>query len=174
MLRRALAVPALAGALLLFPGAAAAADGPCGCTKPAATEAGRRLRTQEAAKVIWNPAPRDFGAQSVPEDLASGYRADAPSKVVRDRSRPASPASFRVPEGTPPGLYFVLISRGGSRTTWDYVQVRGRPAAEGEGSGASGSSGGGGQGRLALAFGVGVVASLVSLLLLRRRHTRTG
>jgi hypothetical protein len=174
MLRRALAVSAVAGALLLPGGVAAAADGPCGCTKPVVTDAGRQLRTEKAAEVTWNPAPQDFGGSGVPRDLASGYRAGAPSKVVLDRERPQSRASFRVPRGTPPGLYFVLISQGGSQTTWDYVQVRGSPDAEATGSGASGSSGGGGQGGLALAFGVGVVASLLSLLFLRRRRASAG
>ena len=86
MPRRALVVPVVAGALLLAPGPAAAADGPCGCTTPAVAEPGQRLRTQEASKVVWNPAPRDFRGQSTPRDLASGYRADAPSEVVFERS----------------------------------------------------------------------------------------
>jgi len=177
VLGRLVAVSVLGGALYLFPGTAAAAHGPCKCTTPAVTEAGAKVRTGEAYKVIWNPAPSDFTGPT-PEGLESGYQPDAPTAVVVDRPRddPAKHPSFRVPSATPPGIYLVLIydgSEGGSHATWDYVQIRGRPEPTATASGSSGAEGGG-QGALAAAFGVGVCASLVSLVVLRRRRANSG
>jgi hypothetical protein len=177
LLGRLVAVSVLGGALYLFPGTAAAAHGPCTCTTPAVTEAGAKVRTGEAYKVIWNPAPSDFTG-SVPAGLESGYQPDAPTEVVVDRPRddPAKRPSFRVPSATPPGIYLVLIydgSEGGTHATWDYVQIRG-PEPTATASGSSGGNGDGGQGALAAAFGVGVCASLVSLVLLRRRRANHG
>jgi hypothetical protein len=170
----------VSAASLLSPGAAAAgAHGPCNCTSPAVAEAGDKVRTGEAYKVIWNPAPSDFTGPT-PEGLESGYRPEAPTEVVVDRPRdkPAKHPSFRVPSATPPEIYLVLMfdgSEGGTHSTWDYVQIRGRPEATSTASGDSSSDdGGAGQGALAAAFGVGVCASLVSLVLLRRRRANGG
>jgi hypothetical protein len=108
------------------------AHGPCGCTFPQVARPGQQIRTGIAYKVIWNPSRSDFRRQSTPRDLVSGYREDAPTAVVlrRSQKRPLRRAPFRIPLATPPGLYFVLVfdgGEGGSHTTWDYVQVPGRP-----------------------------------------------
>jgi hypothetical protein len=173
VLGRLVAVSLVGGVLCLFPGAAAAAHGPCNCTSPAVAEAGDEVRTGQAYKVIWNPAPSDFTGPT-PEGLESGYRPEAPTEVVvdRPRDRPAKRPRFRVPSATPPGIYLVLMfdgSEGGTHSTWDYVQVRGRPEPASTASGDS-SDDGANQAALAAAFGVGVCASLVSLVLLRRRR----
>jgi hypothetical protein len=125
----AVAIAALAGP------ADALAHGPCGCTFPTVVEPGQSFRTGPAYKVVWNPAPRDFRDQTTPVALASGYRAGAPTAVLlqRPRRRPLRHAPVRAPRNAPPGLYFVLIfdgEEGGAHTTWDYVQVGGRPSAE--------------------------------------------
>jgi hypothetical protein len=132
--RRAACLLIGASALVLLPAKSAGAHGPCNCTSPVVVKPGSQVRTGKAYKIIWNPRPSDFRGQTTPEDLASGYRADAPTVVVlrRDRRKPLKRARFRVPRQTPPGIYFVLIfdgSEGGAHTTWDYVQVRGRPKA---------------------------------------------
>jgi hypothetical protein len=111
----------------------AGAHGPCHCTSPEVVRPGSKTRTGTAYKIIFNPAPSDFRNQTTPDELASGYRADAPRAVVLDlpRSQPMRRATFRVPKRTPPGIYFVLIfdgSEGGAHTTWDYLQVPGEPA----------------------------------------------
>ena len=175
--RRAVVVVTTALASLVAP-ASAPAHGPCECTSPDIVEPGQRIRTGRAYKVIWNPAPRDFKDQTTPADLASGFRSDAPSEVVlrRPRTRPLPRAAFRVPQGTPPGIYFVLVfdgSEGGAHTTWDYVQVRGRPKAQTEGAQhvQSGAGDDGSRGMTAV-LGVGGVALLAAagLAVSRRRR----
>jgi hypothetical protein len=131
------------------------------------------VRTAGGYKVIWNPRPRDFRDQTTPEDLASGFRADAPTAVVvqRPRGRPLRRAAFRVPRGTPPGIYFVLVfdgSEGGAHTTWDLVQVPGRPPPPATPAAATG--GGGGGVPIALSAGAAAVLLLAGLAVVHRRR----
>lgn len=175
MARRSLAVLAVVVAALVAP-AGAAAHGPCGCTWPAVAEPGQRVRTATGYKVVWNPAARDFRNQTTPDDLASGYRADAPTAVVlrRSRRRPLRRATFRVPPRTPPGIYFVLVfdgSEGGAHTTWDYVQVLDRPKTQAEGGKAptrQRSTRGGAA--LPVALGAAALILVVLAVALRRRR----
>ena len=138
------------------------------------TEAGAKVRTGEAYKVIWNPAPSESHRADSrgPRKRLPAQTRRPPSSWTDRATTPPKHPSFRVPSATPPGIYLVLIydgSEGGSHATWDYVQIRGRPEPTATASGSSGADGGG-QGALAAAFGVGVCASLVSLVVLRRRR----
>lgn len=79
-----------------------------------------------AYRVMFNPRPTDFGI--APGYLASAYRADAPTTTVlsRPRRQPTRNGRFRVPKGTPPGLYMVLIwdgDEGGGHNSWEYLHV---------------------------------------------------
>jgi hypothetical protein len=131
-----LAALTAAAAGLAGPGAArAVAHGPCGCLDRTLAEPGSEVRIagpdrrwpgHPAYRVVLNPRPGDLGI--TPGHLASAHRADAPTTTVlsRPRRRPTRRARFRVPEGTPPGLYMVLIwdgEEGGAHTTWDYLHV---------------------------------------------------
>jgi hypothetical protein len=114
---------------------AAVAHGPCGCLDRTLAEPGAEVRIagpdgrwpgHPAHRVVLNPRPGDLGI--APDHLASAHRADAPTTTVlsRPRRRPTRRARFRVPEGTPPGLYMVLIwdgEEGGAHSTWDYLHV---------------------------------------------------
>ena len=134
--------PVLALVVLWTP-AAAVAHGPCGCLNPMVVQAGTQVRITEtpaqpegvgwpAYRAVFNPRPSDFGI--APDYLASAYRADVPTTTVlsRPRREPTRKGRFRVPRGTPPGLYMVLIwdgEEGGAHNTWDYLHVtdRGEP-----------------------------------------------
>lgn len=79
-----------------------------------------------AYRALFNPRPSDFGI--APDYLASAYRADVPTTTVlsRPRRKPTRKGRFRIPAGTPPGLYMVLIWDGeeaGAHNTWDYLHV---------------------------------------------------
>lgn len=113
---------------------AAEAHGPCRCTWPAVAAPGSTVTTASGYKAIWNPSPADFAEQTTPVELASGHRADAPTHTVRQGSqrRPRRRMLVRVPRSSAPGIYLVLVfdgSEGGHHTTWDYVQVPGKPSA---------------------------------------------
>lgn len=132
VLRFAAVLLMLTGVIGLNP-TIASAHGPCECVFPVDVVAGQQISVGRAEKVVWNPRPDDFQNQTSPVDLASGFRTDAPSEVVFESDRPVRRARFSMPAETPPGIYFVLIfdgSEGGSHTTWDYVQVRGRPSPQ--------------------------------------------
>lgn len=118
--------------------AAAGAHGPCGCLDPVLVQAGGVVRLTDSAgrqaggagypayRVILNPRPADLGI--APRYLASAYRADAPTTTVlsRPRKAPTRRGRFRVPKGTPPGMYMVLVfdgDEGGAHNTWDYLHV---------------------------------------------------
>jgi hypothetical protein len=131
-----LAALAAAAAGLAGPGAVrAVAHGPCGCLDRTLVEPGSEVRIagpdgrwpgHPAYRVVLNPRPGDLGI--APDHLASAHRADAPTTTVLSRLRrqPTRRARFRVPEGTPPGLYMVLIwdgDEGGAHSTWDYLHV---------------------------------------------------
>ncbi|HEV2811982.1 MAG TPA: hypothetical protein VGW10_01915 [Solirubrobacteraceae bacterium] len=104
--------------------------GPCMCTTSVAGR-GDVVQTGPAYLVIWNPEAYWFKGGAGYLYLASAHRENAPSGVVLKRPRPRYPrrarsASFRVPRGTPHGIYVVLIfdgSEGGTHATWDHVQV---------------------------------------------------
>lgn len=157
-------------AMVASPGAEA--HGPCECTFPQVVEPGQKVRTGTAYMVIWNPAPRDFRKQTTPRDLASGYRSDAPTVTVLRRApnKPLRRASFTVPHRTPPGLYFVLVfdgSEGGAHTTWDYLQVRGRPATrDGDGD----ANGDGAPIALVAAAAAGAAVLAAGVVFRRRRN----
>jgi hypothetical protein len=132
MLRRTALGLALAAAWQMSP-PAAAAHGPCSCTWPVVVSPGGALRTGSGYKAIWNLRPADFANQTTPIELASGHRPGAPTRTVLQgsRSHPRRRMVVRVPRATPPGIYVVLVfdgSEAGWHTTWDYVQVPGRPA----------------------------------------------
>lgn len=131
---------ALASGAVIFGGwgaTSAVAHGPCRCLDPVLTQPGDKVRIEPengqvgmpgvpAYRVVFNPRPSDFGI--APSYLASVYRADAPTTTVLSRSRhePTRRGRFRIPTGTPPGLYMVLIwdgGEGGSHNTWDYLHV---------------------------------------------------
>ena len=124
---RVLAALAIAAAGVLA--APAAAHGPCGCLDPRLAEAGRSVRIaggQPAYRVVFNPRPRELGI--APAHLASAHRADVATTTVLDRPRrrPIRRARLRVPAGTPPGVYLVLIfdgGEGGAHSTWEYLHV---------------------------------------------------
>lgn len=117
----------------------ALAHGPCPCLDPRVAEAGGHVRVgfevgvgetrgrgYPAYRVIFNPRPRDLGI--APRLLASAYRADVPTTMVlsRPRNRPTRRGRFRIPTGTPPGVYMVLIfdgSEGGAHNSWEYLHV---------------------------------------------------
>lgn len=89
-----------------------------------------------AYRVDFNPRPTDFGI--APGYLASSYRADAPTTTVlsRPRREPTRTGRFRVPNGTPAGLYMVLIwdgDEGGAHNTWEYLHVVDRDESDGLG-----------------------------------------
>ncbi|HVL30835.1 MAG TPA: hypothetical protein VM299_01255 [Solirubrobacteraceae bacterium] len=117
---------------------AATAHGPCDCLDPVLTRPGGTVRLTDhdgsqaggtgwpAYRVVFNPRPADLGI--APVRLTSAHRADAPTTTVlsRPRSRPTRRGAFRVPAGTPPGLYMVLIldgQEGGAHNSWDYLHV---------------------------------------------------
>ena len=143
MRRVALCVAAVLALVLLWTPAAAVAHGPCGCLNPMVVQAGTQVRITEtpaqpegvgwpAYRAVFNPRPSDFGI--APDYLASAYRADVPTTTVLSlpRREPTRKGRFRVPKGTPPGLYMVLIwdgEEGGAHNTWDYLHVtdRGEP-----------------------------------------------
>jgi hypothetical protein len=132
MLRRITLGLALAAAPLTSP-PATAAHGPCSCTWPVVVSPGGVFRTGSGYKAIWNPRPADFANETTPIGLASGHRPDAPTRsaLQGSRSHPRRRMVVRVPRATPPGIYLVLVfdgSEAGGHTTWDYVQVPGRPA----------------------------------------------
>jgi hypothetical protein len=128
----------LAGAFLggLSP-TSAVAHGPCGCLDPVMARSGHVVTITAwlhepgatgypAYRVVFNPRPGDLGI--APGYLSSAYRPDAPTAIVFDRPRsaPVRNARFRVPRGTRPGLYMVLIfdgGEGGAHNTWDYLHV---------------------------------------------------
>ncbi len=113
--------------------------GPCRCLDPRLAEAGSHVRVgfevgvgetrgrgYPAYRVIFNPRPRDLGI--APRLLASAYRADVPTTTVlsRPRNRPTRRGRFRIPAGTPPGVYMMLIfdgSEGGAHNSWEYLHV---------------------------------------------------
>ena len=111
--------------------APATAHGPCSCTFPQLARPGQTVRTARAYRIVWNPTSGYFAGAAGPRELASAFRADAPTRVVLDRDRPPYPrrarvGRFDVPQDTPPGLYLVLVfdgSEGGQHATWDYVHV---------------------------------------------------
>lgn len=138
-MRRVLLCVAPALALMVLWTAPAVAHGPCICLDWPLTAPGGEVRItapgggQEskrpgypAYRVMFNPRPSDFGI--APNYLASAYRADVPTTTVlsRPRRQPTRNGRFRVPTGTPPGLYMVLIwdgDEGGAHNTWDYLHV---------------------------------------------------
>lgn len=117
----------------------AVAHGPCRCLDPRLAEAGSPVRIAfeievglttgrgyPAYRVVFNPHPSDLGI--APRLLASAYRADVATTTVlsRPHDRPTRRARFRVPAGTPPGVYLVLIfdgNEGGAHNTWEYLHV---------------------------------------------------
>lgn len=125
----------------------AVAHGPCGCLDPVVVQVGDQVRIKETAaqprgvgwpayRVVFNPRPSDFGI--APSYLASAYRADAPTTTVLSRSRhnPTREGRFRVPKGTPPGLYMVMIWDGGeagAHNSWEYLHVTDRDEPHGLG-----------------------------------------
>lgn len=137
----------VAGAALMhFTPSPALAHGPCGCLSPVLASTGDQIRITggpgrgqagdtgwPAYRVVFNADPDDFG--TMPSYLSSAYRADAPTTTVlsRPRRQPTREGRFRVPSGTPPGLYLVQIfdsSEGGSHSTFDYVHVVDRDEPE--------------------------------------------
>lgn len=137
----------VAGAALVhFAPSPALAHGPCGCLNPVLTSAGDQVRITggpgrgqaggtgwPAYRVVFNADPDDFG--TMPSYLSSAYRVDAPTTTVlsRPRRQPTRKGRFRVPSGTPPGLYMVQIfdgSEGGSHSTFDYLHVVDRDEPE--------------------------------------------
>lgn len=103
----------------------AVAHGPCRCLDPRLAEADSPVRIgfeievgqttgrgYPAYRVVFNPHPSDLGI--APRLLGSAYRADVATTTVlsRPRNRPTRRARFRVPAGTPPGVYLVLIFDG--------------------------------------------------------------
>ena len=140
MRRVPLCVASVLALVVLWTPAAAVAHGPCGCLNPMVVQAGTQVRITEtpaqregvswpAYRAVFNPRPSDFGI--APDYLASAYRADVPTTTVLSRPRraPTLKGRFRVPKGTPPGLYMVLIwdgEEGGAHNTWDYLHVTDR------------------------------------------------
>jgi hypothetical protein len=142
---------AVGGATVIFAGwgqTAAVAHGPCSCLSPMLIEPGDQVRLTgpdgrqaggtgwPAYRVVFNPRPTDFGI--APSYLASAYRADAPTTTVlsRPRREPTRKGRFRVPKGTPPGLYMVLIwdgGEGGGHNSWGYLHVTDRDEPDGRG-----------------------------------------
>ncbi len=137
-MRQAAAWLALGTFVCLAAPAPAEAHGPCGCLDPVLVRAGSVVRLADSAgrvaggvgypayRVIFNPRPGDLGI--APGYLASAYRADAPTTMVlsRPRREATRKARFRVPDGTPAGMYMVLIfdgEEGGAHNTWDYLHV---------------------------------------------------
>lgn len=175
--------------------------GPCRCLDPRLAESGSSVRVgfevgvgetrgrgYPAYRVIFNPRPHDLGI--APRLLASAYRADVPTTTVllRPRDRPTRSGRFRVPAGTPPGVYMVLIfdgSEGGAHNTWEYVHVissdeatagvvaRPRPArdpaASGDGHGPGSSDGSAGWWAV---LGAAALASLLAPVALKWRRAR--
>ena len=129
MRRRARVAVAAAAVISAGWGGTAFAHGPCGCLDPRLGEEGRPVRVvsdDRLYRVVFNPRPTDLGI--APSYLASAYRADVPTTTVLSRPRRDAirTGRFRVPDGTPPGVYVVLIfdrGEGGSHNTWDYVHV---------------------------------------------------
>lgn len=109
----------------------AAAHGPCGCTFPVVARPGQTVVTGPAYRIVLNPPAGLFRGAAGPPELASGYRADAPTSEVLRRERPpwarrAPRGRFRVPSDTPPGIYLALIfdgEEGGTHATFDYLHV---------------------------------------------------
>ena len=110
----------------------AEAHGPCSCLFPIVARPGTAVEADVSAyRIVLNPPARFFRGGAGPPELASGYRADAPTTEVLRRPRPAGRAVRRAggswcPDDTPPGIYLVLIfdgSEGGQHATWDYLHV---------------------------------------------------
>ncbi len=109
----------------------AAAHGPCGCTFPVVARPGQLVVTGPAYRIVMNPPAGLFRGGAGPPQLASGYRADTPTRDVLRRPRPRWPrraprGRFRVPADTPPGIYLLLIFDGGEagqHAAFDYLHV---------------------------------------------------
>jgi hypothetical protein len=130
-LRAALVCCALAAAAAGAAADSAAAHGPCGCTFPVVARPGQEVTTGPAYRIVLNPPAGLFRGGAGSPELASGYRAGAPTWEVLRRPRPRWPrraprGRFRVPDDTPPGIYLLLIfdgSEGGEHATFDYLHV---------------------------------------------------
>lgn len=108
---------------------AASAHGPCGCLFPTLGAPGTRVSIVHtpAYRVLFNPKPGQLGI--APQNLASAYRPDAPTRTLlaRPRAKPTRTAVFRIPR-VAPGIYMVLTfdgTEGGAHNTWDYLHVLG-------------------------------------------------